>query len=137
MQCESEIGVFRQRLQTQSAGLIDRLLADRADRAWNNGDAVPARISAAIEIESARVLERLATRDECAQVADFGVTGNRADCFVAKRFYQQRKCVALKVRVRIDKHNDAVTNCPQRALQRARFPAIFLTEQTHSWIDIC
>src|SRR5205085_655959 len=71
VQREREIGVFGQRLQTQTAGLIDRFFSDRADCTRHDGDAIPTRVSATIEIESAGVLERLATRDERAQVADF------------------------------------------------------------------
>ena len=40
------------------------------------------------------------------------------------------------MRVRIDKHNDSMMNRRQRTLQRACFPAVFLTQQTHAWIDI-
>ena len=82
MQCECEIGVFGQCLQTQTAGLIDRFFPDRADRARHNRDAVPARVSAAIEVESAGVFERLAPRNERAQVANLRVARNRADGFV-------------------------------------------------------
>src|SRR5205085_725169 len=102
---ESQIGVFGKSLQTQTAGTIDRFLPDRADRARHDGDAVPARVGAAIEIESARVFERLAARDERAQISDLRVTRNRADSFVAKGFDQQRQGVRLKMRVGIDKYD--------------------------------
>ena len=85
VQRESQIGVFRQCLQTQPASAIDRFLPDRADRARHHRDAVPTGVSATIEVESAGVLERLAARNECAQVSHFGVAGNGADRFVGER----------------------------------------------------
>ena len=39
--------------------------------------------------------------------------------------------------VRIDKDDDAVAHGRQRALQRPRFPVIFLLQQTHARIDLC
>ena len=40
------------------------------------------------------------------------------------------------MRIRVDEHNDSVASGGQCALQRTRFPSIFLTQQTHARIDI-
>src|SRR6266581_2589355 len=64
MQRQSEIGVFGKRLQTQAARLVNRILADGADRARHHRDAVQAVVSASVEIETARIFQRLTTRDE-------------------------------------------------------------------------
>ena len=74
VQRESEIGVFGERFQTQPARFIDRLLANSADRARHNSDAVPAVVSAPIQIKSAGVFQRLTTRDERAQISDLRMT---------------------------------------------------------------
>ena len=65
MERQSQIGVFGQSLQAESASIIDRLPANGADRAWHDRDTVPTIVGAPIEIEPAGVLERLTTRDEC------------------------------------------------------------------------
>ena len=85
VQRKCEIGVFGQRLQAEPAHLIDRILADRANGTWHDGDAVPSGVGAPVEIESAGVLKRLAARDECAQVPHFRVTGNRTDASIRER----------------------------------------------------
>ena len=54
---KGEIGVFGERLQTQTAGVIDRFFSNRTNRTGNNGDAIPASVSPPIEIESARIFE--------------------------------------------------------------------------------
>src|SRR3984893_10414915 len=136
VQHQREIGVFRQCFQAQAAHAVDRALADRADGARHDRDAIPTRVGAPVEIEPAGVLERLTTRDECPQISDLRVTGNRTDASVSERFEQRRKCVALKMGVRVHKHDDAVANTGQGALQRARFPAVLLLQQTHARIGI-
>ena len=74
VQREGEIGVLRQRLQAQSTGFINRIFANSADRAGHDGNAIPAVVSAPVQIKTARVFQSLTTRDERAQVADFGMT---------------------------------------------------------------
>src|SRR5215470_4528027 len=64
VQREREIGVLGQRLQTEPARFINRIFADGADRTRHYGDAFPAIVSAAIQIETTGVFQRLATRDK-------------------------------------------------------------------------
>src|SRR5205807_3646288 len=124
-----EHGIFRDRFQTQAAYVLDRGVPDGADRTGNDGHAIPAGVGAPIEIEPAGVLERLATGDEAAQVANFRVTGNARDRFVRQRFDQTPKCIALAVRVRVEKYGDAATHGVKAALQGSRFAAVRLTEE--------
>src|SRR6266849_6077274 len=70
VQRKSQIGVFSERLQTEAARLIDRILANGADRTRHDRDAIPAIVCAPIKIEAASVFQRLTTRDERAQVPD-------------------------------------------------------------------
>ena len=64
VQRQGEIGVFGERLQTQAARFVDRILADRANRARHHRDAVPAIVSAPVEIETASIFQRLTARDK-------------------------------------------------------------------------
>src|SRR5206468_6312016 len=73
MQREREISVFSEGLQTQPACFIDRVFANGADRAWHHGDAVPAIVSAPVQVETAGVFQRLATSYEGAQIPNFRV----------------------------------------------------------------
>ena len=95
VQSEGQIGILRQRVEAQPADRIDGRATKRADRAGHDRDAVPAIVGAPVEIEAAGVFERLTARDETAQVADFGVTGNCDDVFVAHRADEQPQSVAL------------------------------------------
>src|SRR5438105_2200880 len=79
VQRERKIGVFGERLQTQPAGFIDRILTHSADRAGNDGDAIPAGVSAPVQIKTTGVFQSLTARDERAQVADLRVTRHSAD----------------------------------------------------------
>ena len=74
VQRKSQIGVFSERLQTEATGLIDRIPTNGADRTGHDRDAIPAIVCAPIEIEAARVFQRLTTRDERAQVPDLRMT---------------------------------------------------------------
>jgi hypothetical protein len=73
MQREREIRVFSESLQTQPACFIDGVFANGADRAWDHGDAVPAIVSAPVQIKTAGVFQRLATSDERPQISDLCV----------------------------------------------------------------
>ncbi len=53
----------------------------RADRTGNDRDAVQTRKSAAVEILRRDVFERLPFRHDVDSIADFGVSGDRADSF--------------------------------------------------------
>src|SRR5204863_5355323 len=120
-------GVFRQRLETEPARVVDRRFPDRADCARNHRHAVPARVSAAIEIKAAGVFERLAARDERAEVADLRVPRDGADSFIGKWLDQTAERIALAMRIGIEKNDDTIPHRGETALQRARFPAIHLT----------
>src|SRR2546422_113312 len=72
-----------------------------------------------------------------AQASNFGVTRDGADLFIRKRSEQTRQCVALTLRVCIDKDDDTVMHGGETALQGARFAAILLLQKTNAWIDVC
>ena len=57
-----------------------------------------------------------------------GVTGDGADTFIGKRSKQARQCVALTLRIRIDKDDDTVMHGGETALQSPRFAAILLLQ---------
>src|SRR5215471_2299765 len=58
VQTKSQVGIFGECFQTEPARLVDRILAYGADRTWNNGDALPAIVSAPVQIKSAGVFQR-------------------------------------------------------------------------------
>ena len=88
---------------------VDRIFANRADRARHDRDAIPSIVSAPIEIEAARVFERLASRDKCPQISNLRVPGNCADCLVGKWFDQSRQRIALALCIGIDENDNAMT----------------------------
>jgi len=102
--------------------------AQEADRAGHDRHAVPPRVSAPIEIESAGVFERLASRDESAQVPHFRMAGYTADRFIGKRFDQSSERIALAMRVRVQENSNASAHHGQSALQRAGLAAIGLAQ---------
>src|ERR1700739_3762779 len=111
MQRKREISVFGECLQTQTAHLIDCTFPDRADSARHDRNAIPSRVSAAIEIKTAGIFERLETRDERPQISNFRVSRYRADFWISERFNQLPERIALKMGISINKDNDSVTNC--------------------------
>src|SRR5882724_4305810 len=114
---------------------MDRILADGADRARHYRNAVPAIVSAPVEIESASIFQRLTARDERAQVSNFGVTRDAADARIGKRFEQARECITLTLRIGIDENDDAPMDGGETALQGTGFTAVFLLQQANAWID--
>src|SRR5438128_5810331 len=74
VQTESQIGILGKRFQTEPARFVDRILAYGADCARHYGDTLPAVVCASIKIKSARVFQRLTTRDEGAQIANLRMT---------------------------------------------------------------
>src|SRR5439155_26415016 len=90
--------------------------------------------SAPVEVETAGVLERLTTRDKGAQITHLGMTRYRIDPFVCERRQQERKRVALKMRIGIDEDDDVMRHGGERPLQRARFSAVLLFENAHARI---
>src|SRR4029077_2562967 len=117
VQSQGKIGILGQSVEAQPAGTRDRRMAQRADRAGHDGDAIPAMVGATVEIEAAGVLKRLTARDEAAQVADFGVPGNGDDAPVAHWPDEQTQSVALHVRVSIEENTELVLNERQPAVQ--------------------
>src|SRR6266436_3873064 len=79
----------------------------------------------------------LAPCNERAQVSNFGVTRDGADAFIAKRSEQARQCVALTLRVCIDKDDETVTHGGETALQGPRFATILLLQYANARIDVC
>src|SRR5262249_35971421 len=107
---------FGQRLQTETTGFVDGILAYGADRTGYHSDAIPTGVSATVQIETAGVFQCLALRDERAQVADFRVTGYRTDPRIREWLDQTRERIALTLCVGVDENNNAVTGCGQTAL---------------------
>ena len=70
VQPERQISVFGERLQAQPARLIDCILANGADRARHNGDALPTIVSAPVEIKTTGVFQTLAAPDERSQISN-------------------------------------------------------------------
>ena len=115
MERERQVGVFRERIEAEPADIRDRTFARCPDRAGHDRDAIPASVSAPIEIEAAGVLERLTTREERAQVADFRVTRNRPDLRVGERPDQIFQRIRLHMRIGIEESDEAVTRGVQSA----------------------
>src|SRR5213592_2946469 len=136
VQRQSEIGVFGKRLQTEAACFIDRILADGADRTRHHRDAVQAVVSASVEIETARIFQRLTTRDERTYVSNFRVTRHGADARIGKWFQQTRERVALTLRIGIDENDDAGMYSTETALQCASFTPVFLRQQANARIGM-
>ena len=59
-------------------------LANRANGARQNCNAIPSRIGASIEIKADDILERLATSDKASQVTYFGMARYSADVGIDK-----------------------------------------------------
>src|SRR5205823_12301009 len=112
-----------ERLQTKTARLLNRTLANGADCAGHYRDAIPAIIRPSIEIEAASVFQGLAPCDERAQVSNFGVARDSADAFIGKRSEQTWQCVALPLCVSTDQQDDTVMHGCETPLQGARFAA--------------
>ena len=126
MEREGQIGVFGQRLEAEPARVVDRRFPDRADRARHHRHAIPACVSAPIQIKTAGVFQRLTACNKWAQIANFRVTRYRADARISKWLKQARERIALTLRIGINKNNDAVTHGCETALQSARLSTILL-----------
>ena len=90
--------------------------------------------SAAIEIETAGVLKRLAAGNKGSQITDLCMPGNRDHVFVLQRPDEMAEGVFLQVGVGIEEDNKLVFDQRQPALEGDCFPVIALPNESQTCI---
>ena len=128
MQSQRQIGIFGQRFKTEATGGVYGRFSNRADRAGNDCHAIPTRIGAAIEIESAGVFQCLTFCDEGPQIPHFRMTRNRAHVLIRERLNETPERIALAMGIRIEEDDDPGTDRGQTLLERACLPPVFLAQ---------
>ena len=120
---DGQIGIFRDGIRGETAGIVDRFGAPRAQRAGNDGNAIQQIERALFQILAGDVFERLPAGEPADAVSDLHVSRNRADPRIDEVPHQFADRVRLNGCVRVDGDDNSAGSLGQRMRQRRRLSA--------------
>jgi hypothetical protein len=103
---DRQVLVFGQRVRLKSAQRHKGRASPGADGSRYHRQRSERREGATLEVLCDDIFQRLPAGHHVGAIADFGVTGNGADFFVAEPANQSGNRVGLELGVRIERHDD-------------------------------
>lgn len=99
---DSEIGIFRKRIGTESSCLPDETGSPCTNCSWNHSYTIQYHESTSVEILAHDVFECLPTSHEIHTVSDFCVPSNRSDLLILKMADEVHDRILCEYRIRIE-----------------------------------